>query len=83
MLEEVEKIEVPLKVHHIPILIPDISGWLAKSAPEEYKAAFGHFVDAKVSFYKAISSFIETRIKELQKSKEELGKPKREKVKVE
>jgi len=83
--EKTERIEAPFKIFYLPVMIPwiDVLGWLAKAFPEEHKAALSNLIDAEISIYKAINSFIEVRMKNLEKFKEELEKPKKEKVKVE
>ena len=81
-----EKIEaVPVKFLKLPVPIPmvDVTGWLTRNLPEEYKPTLMHLIEAKENFYKALDSLISARIKELEKTKETLAKPRKEKVKVE
>jgi len=78
-----EKIEViPVKFLRllVPIPVVDFTGWLMRNLPEEYKPTLMHLVEAKENLYKALNSLISAKIKELEKTRETLVKPRKEKV---
>ncbi|MCX8151947.1 MAG: hypothetical protein N3D19_02745 [Archaeoglobaceae archaeon] len=54
---------------------------LMKVLPKEFEEPFKHLIKAKIEYLKALKTFIETTIKNLEKFVEE--EPKREKVKIE
>lgn len=54
---------------------------LMRSLPKDYEEPMKHLIRAKIEYLKALNSFIELLIKDLEKMSEE--EPKREKLKVE
>jgi len=80
---EKERREVrPFEIFFPFMAFKSLEDYLIKYAPERYKEALNHYVNAKIELLKAVDKLIKIRIEELEALKE-VKVVKKEKVEVE